>query len=217
MSGKSLLRAAVLGGLALSGLAATSALACKGQTTLLRDDFTDEDPAWDLANSPGASVADGAMKVTSDPGHGQPILYAGQMFPAADVCVDMIAPPAQGKAVLSGGISFWNGRGLVDVMISSDGTASVAVNQNGVWAHPVPSRKADTVKTAPGAVNNLRVVWKGPPDDGGTQAPDPSVQIFINGKPFVKFKMTPNANRQIGFYVESEGGTYLFKNLNVTQ
>ena len=211
------LRVAFVGALSLLAVASTSALACKGQTSLLRDDFTDEDPAWGIEDVKGVTIGDGSMKITTDPNSVLHMSYGGANFPAGDACVDIVAPPAFVKDVTFGGLGLWTARGWVFIQINSDATAEVAGVQNGIWVYPVPARKFDAIKAGPGATNNLRVVWKGPPAQDSNDAPDPNVMVYINGKLFVKFKTPPNADRSLAMTAQTEGTTYQFKNLNVTQ
>ncbi len=138
-------------------------------------------------------------------------------FPGADACIDIIAPPALGKTPSQGGLGLWTGRGWNFIFITSDGTAGVQGLQDGSWVTPVPTRKFDAIKTAPNAVNQLRAVWKAPPDSNSATAPDPYIMVFINDKPFIKYKAVPNANRAVAIYADTEGAVYQFKNLAITQ
>jgi hypothetical protein len=216
MSTNAVLRTTVLGAVVCLAMYSSSALACKGPTTLLRDDFTDEDPAWGLTDHTNAQIGGGALKVTSDPGHFFNLYYQGMNFPAGDACVDIVFPTTPVKNVTQGGLGLWTGRGWDFVFINSDGTAGVQGLQNNDWINPVPARKFDAIKTAPGAVNQLRLVWKAPPASNSTVAPDPYVQIFINDKPFIKYKTVPNPNRAISIYADTEGAQFEFRNLAVT-
>ncbi len=196
-------------------LAVTPALACKGSETFLRDDFTEEDPAWNIQNS-NAQISGGALKVRSEPGHINNLIYQGQNFPGADVCIDIIAPADKPSNQVQGGVGFWNGKGWDLVYIATDGSAGVDGLQAGKWVSPVPNRKFDAIKTTPNATNQLRVTWKAPPPSNSRDAPDPTVTIYINDKQFIKYKVMPNANRAISVYAVTDGATYQFKNLVVT-
>jgi len=196
-------------------VAASPALACKGAQTLLRDDFTDEDPAWNIQDS-SAQIAGGVLKVKTEPGRIYNLMYQGQNFPGADACVDIIAPAGKPSADIQGGLGFWTGKSWDFIYISTDGSAGVSGLQDGNWTSPVPNRKFDGIKTAPNSTNQLRVVWKAPPPANAKDAPDPSVIVFINDKQFIKFKAPPNANRSISIFTASDGGTYQYKNLVVT-
>ena len=84
---------------------------------------------------------------------------------------------------------------------------------NAGWLSPVKAKAYDAIKT--GEANTVRVVWSGPPT--GTEAANSTVQVFINDQPVFKFKVKPNANRQIGLAVQSEGDVFEFSNLSITQ
>jgi len=205
-----------LGALAIVIAAQTPARACKGATTLFRDDFTDVDPAWGLTDQNQAQIGGGAMSVTTEPNHYRFFYYQGQNFAAADACVDVVFPTAPSK-FSQGGLGFWNGRFWDFVYIQPDGQAGVTGVQNGFWVNPAPPRRADSIKTTPGAANRLRVVWKAPPEPNANVSTDPTVEVYINDNLFVKFKTPPNLDRSIAIYADTEGLTYQFKNLIVTQ
>jgi hypothetical protein len=196
-------------------VAAIPAVACKGSETLLRDDFTDEDPAWNISDS-NAQIGGGVLKLKSDLGKMRNLWYRGQNFPGADVCIDIIAPSGKPSADIQAGLGLSTRKGWNYVYVATDGSAGVDSLQSGDWVSPVPNRKFDGIKTIPGAVNQLRVTWKAAPPSNSKDAPDPTVTIFINDKQFIKYKVTPNSDRSIGIYVSSGGAVYQFKNLVVT-
>ena len=191
------------------------ALACKGTETLLRDDFTDEDPAWNIQDT-SAQIGGGVLKVKSEAGHIYNLMYQGQNFPGADACLDIIAPSGKPSVDIVGGLGLWTGKAWNFVYIATDGTAGVSGLQDGNWTSPVPNRKFDGIKTTPNAANQLRVTWKAPPEANSKEAPDPTVTIFINDKQFIKYKAIPNSGRSISIYTASGGGVYQYKNLVVT-
>jgi len=192
------------------------ALACKGVETVLRDDFTDQDPAWDVSNV-DVQIGGGVLKQTAQAGRIANVRYAGMSFPGGDACVDITMPDSPGENVRAG-LGLWTGKGWDFVIISPDGTAGVDRLVGDDWLSPVPNRKFDGVKTGPGAVNRLRITWKAPPGDAAKTAPDPTVTVYINDKQFIRYKVAPNANRLISTYVDGagSGATFLFKNLVVT-
>jgi hypothetical protein len=216
MDTRVLLGAAMMG--ALLTLAGTPALACKGAETLLRDDFTQEDPAWNIeATNNAATIGNGVLTLKSDVGHFQNLQYQGLNFADADACIDMIAPAGKPSPDVQGGLGIWTGKAWDYIYVTTDGNAGVAGLQDGSWTNPVPMRKSDAIKTAPEAVNTLRVVWHAPPAQNSKAAPDPFVTVFINDKQFIKFKATPNSDRTVSVYAETGGGLYQFKNLAITQ
>jgi hypothetical protein len=202
-------------------LAASPALACKGATSLLRDDFTDVDPAWDeyWTDGPTFQIGGGKIVAKTEPDYWNVLLYQGDFYPAGDACVTMTNPgPVRDPSNIWAGMILQASDGAWYIpAINYDGTAGVYRYTNDGWLYPVPSRKFDAVKGGANAVNVLRVVWKAPPPKGSNNPPDPVVTIFINDKQFITFKMTPNSNRQFGFGVQSGGNTYQLSNLSITR
>jgi hypothetical protein len=196
-------------------VAANPAVACKGSEILLRDDFTDEDPAWNIQDT-GAQIGGGVLKVKSESGKIYNLMYQGQNFPGADVCIDIIAPSGKPSPDIQGGLGLWTGKAWNFVNIATDGSAGVDGLQDSNWTSPVPKRKFDGIKTTPNTANQLRVTWKAPPPSNSKAAPDPTVTIFINDKQFIKYKVTPNSNRSISIFTTSDGAVYQYKNLVVT-
>ncbi len=199
--------------------AVNPALACKGSEVLLRDDFTEEDPAWNL-DSNLAEVGGGVLKMKSESGRIYNMMYQGQNFPGADACVDIIFPTGakpSADSEIKGGLGLWTGKAWHLVAIAIDGTVRVEGLQDSKWVNPVPTRKFAAIKTEPNAVNQLRVTWKAPPRSNSPIAPDPTVTIYINDKQFIKYKVPPNADRAISLYTDSDGNVFQFKNLVVTQ
>jgi hypothetical protein len=214
-----LVASAFMTGAFVAIVAAGSALACKGSESLLRDDFTDSDPAWNPAFSEGASFSAGGGKLQAkaDPGRWGVLMYEGSFFPAADACVEIAAPSVRDPAGIWAGLLFETTDGAWYIpRIHLDGTASVARVTGDGWLTPVPPRKFAGIKPGANVANTLRVVWKAPPPRGSTAPADPAVAIFINDQPFITFKATPNANRKLGLAVQSDGNTYQFGNLAVT-
>lgn len=204
-------------------VAASPALACKGATSLLRDDFTDVDPAWQdmfADNGHGTfQIGGGKVVVKTDPGYYDALMYQGDFYPAGDACVTITNPgPVRDPSNIWAGMVLQAGDGSwYFPQINLDGTAGVQ-RLSSDWLNPVPARKFAGIKTGPNAVNVLRVVWKAPPPATGSNTPpDPTVTMFINDQQFISFKITPNANRLFGLAAGSEGNTYQFTNLAITR
>lgn len=192
------------------------AFACKGAEVVFRDDFTEADPAWYVwwPDSSSFDIADGKVVAKSSPGTWAAMLYQGSYFPGGDACVDIVAPTGDntwaGLDIHSDGVEYIP-------HITGDGKAGVTrLDKNG-WLSPVPDRPFAAIKTEAGAVNNLRVVWSAPQPDNSQTPSDPTVQVFINDEPFIKFKIKPTDNRLLGFAIQTEGSETQFSNLIVTQ
>jgi hypothetical protein len=198
--------------------AASPALACKGATPLLRDDFKEADPSWDEYFTTQQSFVIGGGKVSAktQPGSFNVLFYQGDFFPAGDACVTITNPSGvRDPTNVSAGIVLQADDGSWYMpVINLDGTAGVERNTNAGWLDPVTPRRFPAIKQG---TNVLRVVWKGPPPKESSAAPDPNVAVFINDQQFITFKMPPNANRQFGLTVQSEGHSYQFTNLVITK
>jgi hypothetical protein len=153
----------------------------------------------------------------SAPGYFQVLLYQGSFFADGDACVTITSPSVRSPTDISAGIALTADDGSIYFpSINLDGTAGVSRLTGAGWLNPVPARKFAGIKGG-AAANTLRVVWKGPPPQGSKNPADPTVQIFINDKPFINFKMNPNADRKFGLYAQTEGNTYQFSDLAITR
>lgn len=196
---------------------ASPALACKGTESLLRDDFTEADPAWNVwwPDTSSFDIADGKVAAKADPGLWGAMFYEGSFFPAADACVDIAMPDVRDPSIVWAGLVFWSGDANYIVYLTPDGKAGVSRVNNQGWLYPVKAKAYDAIKV--GQANTLRVVWSAPPAAGSTGSADPFVQVFVNDQPIFKFKVKPNENRQIGLAISTEGDTFEFSNLSVTR
>jgi len=195
---------------------ASPALACKGTESLLRDDFTEADPSWNVwwPDTSSFDIADGKVAAKTEPDYIGIMLYEGDFFPAADACVDITMPDVRDPSNVWAGLTFLDATyANWIVYLTPDGQAGAKKLTNDGWLNPVKAKAYDSIKQ--GEANSLRLVWSGPPT--GTAAADPTVQVFINDQPVFKFKVKPNANRQIGLIAATEGDTFEFSNLSITR
>jgi hypothetical protein len=203
-------------------VAASPALACKGATSLLRDDFTDVDPAWqDMFSDNGHGtfqIGGGKVVIKTDPGYYDALMYQGDFYAAGDACVTITNPgPVRDPSNIWAGMVLQAADGSwYFPQINLDGTAGVQ-RLSVDWLFPVPACKFAAIRTGPNAVNVLRVVWKAPPRATANTPPDPTVTMFVNDQQFINFKITPNANRLFGLAAGTEGYTYQFSNVAITQ
>jgi hypothetical protein len=202
-------------------VASSPALACKGATSLLRDNFTDVDPAWDeqFTDRPSFQIGGGKVLAKTQPGYYNVLLYQGNFFAAGDACVTITSPAAvrDPSNIWAGMVLQADDGAWYMPSLNLDGTAGVTRVTGDGWLNPVPARKFEGIKPGPNAANVLRVVWKAPPPRGSKDPADPTVAIFINDKPFINFKMTPNSNRQFGLAAGTEANTYQFTDLAITK
>lgn len=190
------------------GLMSGPALACKGTSVLLEDNFRQVDAAWDQAD--WFSIGAGQAKITPDKGYGLTVFYNGTLFENADMCVDLTMPEIGNPDETIGGVVFWGDdySNYYGLFVSGHGTAAILRYQNKRWLAPVRWRKVD-MKPQAGASNTLRVKM-----DGNT------AQTFINDKPFALIKGAPKQGGSlIGFHAESESAkpdTWIYSNLKIT-
>jgi hypothetical protein len=207
----------LVGALLIAGVA-SPALACKGTDSLLRDEFTEADPSWNVwwPDTSSFDIADGKVAAKVDPGYWAVMMYDGDFFPAADACIDIAFPEVRDPSQVWAGLTFYDEKyANWIVYLTPDGQAGVAKVTNDGWLYPVKVKAYDSIKQ--GEANTLRAVWSGPPAAGSTEAADPTVQVFINDQPVFKFKVKPNGNRQVGLAIQTQGDTVEFSNLAITR
>jgi hypothetical protein len=158
----------VLVGLIVLSSAATAASACqKNSNALLDDNFKNADPGWGEPDNIAAFTAQGL--VLRPPVSGSAWRWNANFTMArADWCVQVISPtslpsPADEGAVGSVGIWFW-GKDLQNfytATITLDGNASIDRLNHGIWQVVVPPASASSIRTKPGAVNEIEIVTNG--------------------------------------------------------
>jgi hypothetical protein len=207
------------------------ALACKGSTVILQDNFQTAEPDWHGTGS----IANGHAVVTSTPFYdGQTFVSAtfGGMFYGAkhidsgDACVDMVGPQVADPTNAAAGIMF----GFTDIdsfwvfFARQDGQAALyhflPFDQNGgtqATLIPIAYQPSVALKHGGGVTNTLRVSWNG--KSGAT---------YINDQPFWPFAISrPLQNTFVGLYVgpgfpstySPQGSvpmSYQFSNLKIT-
>jgi hypothetical protein len=189
---------------------ADPALACKGSKVLLEDNFSVADPAWDTGD---AVIENGALTITPKADHGYSVIYMGDVFPQADICVDIAVPQARNPRdeYLSAGILFM----AVDYGAShyfwhspAAGYLGVSRLVGGKWTNPVPPRQFAMNKQV-GATNTLRVTFGG---GRGT--------IYINDRKVVDFRaQESNRAEYFGLRADSEEkaqNAWKFSNVKIT-
>jgi hypothetical protein len=187
-------------------LVSTPALACKGPNVIFNDDFASENPSW--VGSGEFTVSGGRGQFKSNPGEFAVLVNEGDRFEAGDLCVDIIAPDYKGGGNDYAGVLF----GFKDManfhafyISPPDGMVGVTAKKAGKWVSPVPARKSDALKQQSGAVNTVRLTWKGA-----------DVTAYVNDKLFLKFKVQPVADAYFGLYGQTDGKAWQFDNYKIT-
>jgi hypothetical protein len=186
-------------------VSAGPALACKGSTVILQDNFQSAEPDWHGTVSTGG----GHATVTSTPFYdGNNFVsatfggafYGGKHIDSGDACVDMVAPPVADPTTAAAGIMF----GFTDIFsywifyAREDGEAAIfhvlPFEENGggeATLTPVTFQPSSALKRGAGVTNTLRVSWNG--KVGAT---------YINDQPFWTFAIPqPFKNTFVGFHV----------------
>jgi hypothetical protein len=196
-------------GLALLAAASAPALACQSRSNpLLDENFKNPEIGW---GKPDA-IADYTPRglVMRPPVNGSAWRWNRNFSMArADLCVDaqnpaMMPTPANERNVGDVGIWFWgkDAQNFYTATIAPDGTAAIDRLVNGVWQTVVAPTRTASVRTAPGARNEIEIVTSGN-----------SASFFVNGSDVAEFHgQAPPGGGAPGVYAESGPGitTWLF-------
>jgi hypothetical protein len=158
----------VLVGLMVLCGAAGAASACqKKSNPLLDDNFKNADPGWGQPDNIAAFTAQGL--VLTPPASGSAWRSnANFTMNRADWCIQVMSPtslpsPADEDAVGSVGMWFWgrDSQNFYTATITLDGNAEIDRLNRGAWQVVVAPASASSIKTAPGAINELEIVTNG--------------------------------------------------------
>ena len=185
-------------------LLSSPALACKGRNTVFTDDFSREDSSWEAPFGEFA-VKGGSAQLKSEPGKLALAGYNGEFFESGDACVDVISPNVRGGVF--GGFVFAMTQGNIYALVvaAAEGTAGVIRFNKTAWIWPVSARKIDSIKPQVTAPNTLRVTWRGS-----------AATAYVNDKQFAQFTVQPVKNALFGLFALTEGETFQFRNLKIT-
>jgi hypothetical protein len=189
--------------------AAGAASACQKQANpVLEDNFKNPDAGWGQPDNAAAFTPDGL--VLTPPVSGSAWRSnASYSMAHADWCVTVINPatlpdPPDEDEVGAVGVQFW-GKDLQNfytATITLDGNASIDRLNRGIWQVVVAPSPAPSIKTAPGARNEIEVETNGN-----------SAAFYINGTLITKVTAKPPANGgPPGLYGESgpKGTSWVF-------
>src|SRR5262249_23085836 len=191
-------------------VAASPALACKGETEIYSDNFTDSGGPWEGTDN--FAVGGGFATAKAEPGKNGVLLYSGGFVSEFDVCVDITVPATKGpNSTAIAGLLFWfagNPPDLYAVLASATGLAGAIKVNNGKSTLVSPFRKQAAVKTGTGAKNTFRVTAKGN-----------TVTVYANDQKLAGFRGNPT-DGYLGFYAESEAdgaNEWKFSNFKLTE
>ncbi len=174
-----------------------SAFACQGSKILFEDKFATLNQGW--GQDQNVSVAGGKLVAKAPDTNGDHILYQGNVFPDAGVCVteDFAASPDPANAVA--GVVFW----AVDdshyyvLEISADGSWAVARKlADNRWILPIKWNANPAVRKGLNTPNELEVQTKGN-----------NAALFINGTKMGEVSgQMPDGGQLIGFFWQGVNG-----------
>ena len=216
MIGKRVTCALVCGTILAAATMVSPALACKGATVLLKDDFSKVNRAWAGTAKSSFVIADGKLLGKSDEGYFGMAAWAAKYFPDADFCVDVVWPKVDDTENKYFGIMIQQttkeeGWTYLMATINLDGTAVVHQVTKDGWLEPIPAGEIEGLKTEPGAVNTLRLVWK---------STEPTMSYYVNNKLVGTFDATQATGRKISLFFDTNGAPDLaieFHNVLVTK
>lgn len=201
-------KALLVGLIVLCGAASAASACQKKSNPLLDETFKNADPGWGQPDNI-ATFTPGGL-VLKPPVGGSAWRWNGNFTMAhADWCVQATNPaslpnPPNEDQLGSVGVWFW-GKDLQNfytATITLDGKATIDRLNHGAWQIVVPPASAPSIKTAPGATNEIEVVTDGD-----------SAAFYVNGTLVGQVTGKPPANGgSPGLYGESgpTATTWLF-------
>ena len=147
---------------------ADAASACQKQTRpVFQEDFKNADPGWGQPDNAAAFTAQGLILTPPVSGSAWRT-NANLSMAQGDWCIEVTSPahlptPADEDNVGSVGVWFWGSdlQNFYTATVTLDGNASVDRLNHGIWQIVVPPTSAPSVKTAPGATNEIEIVTSG--------------------------------------------------------
>jgi len=194
--------------------ATASASACQHNgNALLDDNFKNPDAGWGQPDNIAAFTQNG-LTLTPPVNGSAWRTDANFTLASADLCIEVMSPsalpdPADEDTVGAAGVWFWgkDTQNFYTAAISLDGKASVMRLVDGKWLTIVAPAPASSVKTAPGAVNEIEIVTAGN-----------TAQFFVNGTQITEIHgQAPADGGAPGIYAESgpKGTTWLFQRVRL--
>jgi hypothetical protein len=190
-------------------VAASPALACKGETEIHSDNFADAGGPWDGTDN--VTIGGGYATLKTEPGKNAVLAYIGGQFKEFDVCADITIPATKnpdGGAVA--GILFWFSGNPADFygMIMTPGGMLGAIRvKDGKPLVMSPFRKQAAIKLGADAKNTFRITAKGN-----------AVTVYANDQRVSSFRGTPTEGL-LALYAEGErdqANAWKFSNFKLT-
>ena len=181
---------------------ASPAFACKGKNVLFEDNFADDSNWGDISEV--ASIEGGVLKLTAHKPNGSRLLYQGDSYDKADICVDVteLTPGDTGAGLIFAAADYSS---YYLLWMNPAGIAGVLRVNNKKWLSPVPAR---TVPSS-GQKFTLRVTLNGA-----------RATAYVNNRKIADLKVNvPEGGGFIGMQGDStdkEDVTWGFSNLKVT-
>lgn len=178
--------------------AATTPMTCKaGPTTAFADDFKKVDPGWGRLPT-GVSYQDGGIVLKPEAKRARPLLYLSLRYTSATACVNLAWPPGlvRDNEVMSAGIVFWAASysDYYQVSLYRNGTFDVARQFHGSWLIVHRRTRSDSVRTAPDAVNQVKVHMAGN-----------KATLYINNVRLAEFwGQPPSSGGAVGLYSQAD-------------
>jgi hypothetical protein len=178
--------------------AATTPITCKGdKASAFADDFKNQDAGWGEMKAT-AYYDGGNMVLKPMPDQRRTLLYRAMRYANATVCANMKWPtePVQPNETTRGGLVFWgtNHSNFYQASLYRDGTYAIQRLVQDTWYSIKKRTKADSIKTVPDAVNQLKV-----------QMVNNKATLYINDVQIVEFwGQTPPHGGAVGLYAQSD-------------
>ncbi|MCC7347196.1 MAG: hypothetical protein IT538_07335, partial [Variibacter sp.] len=161
------------------------------------DDFKKPDAGWgDLTTT--AFYDGGNMVIKPNANRTRTVLYQSLRYSGGTVCANVKWPtePMADNEINSGGVAFWasNSRNFYEASIYRDGTFDLYRLIADEWFAIAKRTKSDAIKTAPDAVNQVKVLVTGN-----------KATFYINDKKIVEaWGQPPPRGGAFGLFAQSD-------------
>jgi hypothetical protein len=173
----------------LCGISGAATACQKHSNPVFQDDFKNADPGWGQPDNAAAFTANGL--VLTPPVSGSAWRTNANLTMAqGDWCIEVVNPStlptvADEDSVGSVGVWFWGSdlQNFYTATITLDGNASIDRLNGGVWQTVVAPASVSSIKTGPGASNEIEIVTSGN-----------RAAFYVNGAAVTNITARPPAN-----------------------